>query len=44
MEVFLHYALFISPYRCDDCYERHLRFRLGKNAPRPSAPRPRHAS
>jgi len=27
VESILHYALFISPYRCDECYERHFRFR-----------------
>jgi hypothetical protein len=27
-ETFLHRVLFISPYRCYDCDNRHYRFRL----------------
>jgi hypothetical protein len=44
MDSFLHYILFISPYRCEECYERHLRFRLEKHVQRLSAPSPRRAS
>lgn len=44
VESFLYYVLFLSPYRCDECYERHLRFRSVKQVQRPSAQRPRHAS
>jgi hypothetical protein len=44
VESFLHYILSISPYRCKECDERHLRFRLAKHVGRPSAPNPRHAS
>jgi len=44
VETILHYILFMSPYRCDECYERHFRFRLAKHAQRPSAQSPRHAS
>jgi hypothetical protein len=44
VESFLHYILFVSPYRCNECDERHLRFRLAKHIQRPSAPSPRHAS
>jgi hypothetical protein len=44
VESFLHYILFISPYRCDECYERHLRSRLAKHVHRTSTQSPRHAS
>jgi hypothetical protein len=44
VESILHHALFISPYRCDECYERHLRFRTAKDMPGASTQRPRHAS
>ena len=30
MESILHHALFISPYRCGECYERHFRLRSAK--------------
>ena len=36
-ELLLHRVLFISPYRCYDCDDRHYRFRL--NASTQSVPR-----
>jgi DNA-directed RNA polymerase subunit RPC12/RpoP len=30
VEDFLHYILFLSPYRCGECDGRHLRLRLSK--------------
>jgi len=44
VESFLHYALFISPYRCDECYERHFRFRSVKDVEHAPSQRTRHAS
>jgi hypothetical protein len=44
MESLLHYVLFMSPYRCNECDERHLRFRLAKHIQRPPTHSPRHAS
>jgi len=44
VESILHHALFISPYRCDECYERHFRFRSTKEAQHTSTQRPRHAA
>lgn len=44
VESFLHYALFISPYRCDECYERHFRFRYAKDVQHAPPQRPRHAA
>ena len=44
MESFLHYALFISPYRCDVCYERHWRFRTEKQGQRSSTHSQKHAA
>jgi hypothetical protein len=38
LESFLYHILFISPYRCNECDERYLRFRLAKLVRRPSAP------
>jgi hypothetical protein len=35
VESLLHYILFMSPYRCDECDERHFRFRLAKHVQRP---------
>jgi hypothetical protein len=43
MESFLHSVLYISPYRCDECFERHFRFRSAKDIPGGSTQRPRHA-
>jgi hypothetical protein len=44
MESILHNVLFISPYRCDECFERHFRFRSAKGVHGASAQRPRHAA
>jgi len=33
-ELLLHRVLFISPYRCYDCDDRHFRFRLSRAYPR----------
>ena len=44
VESFLYHALFISPYRCDECDQRHLRVRLTKHTHRPSTHSPGHAS
>jgi predicted RNA-binding Zn-ribbon protein involved in translation (DUF1610 family) len=44
VESFLHHVLFISPYRCDECYERHLRFRMAKDVHHAPSPRPGHAA
>jgi len=44
VESLLYHALFISPYRCGECFERHFRFRSAKEARRPSAQHPKHAS
>jgi hypothetical protein len=44
VESVLHHVLFISPYRCDECYERHFRFRSAKDVHRASTQAPRHAS
>ncbi|HET7106847.1 MAG TPA: hypothetical protein VFI38_08555 [Candidatus Acidoferrum sp.] len=44
VETFLHYALFISPYRCDECYERHFRVRKMNNEGHAPTHRTRHAA
>jgi hypothetical protein len=44
LESFLHFVLFISPFRCNDCDNRHLRLRSAKKIQRPAAPSPKHAS
>jgi len=44
VESFLHYALFVSPYRCDECDERHLRFRMEKHGQHPPTHSQRHAA
>jgi hypothetical protein len=44
VESLLYRVLLLSPYRCDECYERHFRFRLAKDLHGASAQRPRHAS
>jgi hypothetical protein len=43
VESFLHYILFVSPYRCDECDDRHLRFRSGKDVQHSSPDNARHA-
>ncbi len=44
LESFLHHVLFMSPYRCNECAERHFRFRIAKQVQHPSTTSPRHAS
>ena len=40
LERALHSALFITPFRCGSCDERHFRFRFSS----PSVSKPRHAA
>lgn len=44
LESFLHYALFLTPYRCEECDQRHLRLRSTKHVHRPSMHNPKHVS
>ena len=44
LETVLHHTLLLSPYRCEECDERHLRFRSAQNVNRPTAQTPRHAA
>src|SRR4029077_14508918 len=44
VESVLYHVLFIGPYRCNECFERHFRFRSAKDMHAASPQRPTHAS